>query len=504
MKRFVYVRTSEHNNYYIYDRMEKRLIFVHPILYSIITACSMNKLSIDDSVEKYHEILHQYAIDDLIYYRDKYKYWLSTGLYAPEQEFNMNFSLKMDPANIRSQLANVDQIVFEVTDRCNLKCYYCGYGQLYDFYDARSGSELNREMAFRLIDYMSELWNSSAYTSINKEVCISFYGGEPLLNVPLIQEIIDYISSKKLSEVQFYYSMTTNGVLLKKYSDFLMQHDFHLLISLDGDRLNNSYRTFKNNRASFDLVYENVSFLRNKYPDYFKKRVNFNSVLHNRNTVASIYNFVKNEFDKLPRIGELNTMGVREDAKKEFYQTYQNTTESLHQQEDYSAIEQNMFVLLPDIKSMVYFIHRYTGNVYREYNDLFIDENSITIFPTGTCFPFSRKLFLTTGGKILQCERIAHKYFLGTVNEEGVTIDFEEIAAKFEFWYSKLEKQCKHCLRLGACSQCLFYVEKLENSPKCPGYANVQTLETQLGSSLYHLEETPKEYARITNEISIL
>lgn len=31
------------------------------------------------------------------------------------------------------------------------------------------------------------------------------------------------------------FTMTTNGILLDRYLDFLVQHDFQLLISLDGN-----------------------------------------------------------------------------------------------------------------------------------------------------------------------------------------------------------------------------------------------------------------------------
>jgi uncharacterized protein len=34
--------------------------------------------------------------------------------------------------NIVYALANLPQLVFEITDACNLKCKYCGYGEFYD------------------------------------------------------------------------------------------------------------------------------------------------------------------------------------------------------------------------------------------------------------------------------------------------------------------------------------------------------------------------------------
>lgn len=36
-----------------------------------------------------------------------------------------------------SALANLPQLVFEVTDACNLRCKYCAYGEFYEDYDCR-------------------------------------------------------------------------------------------------------------------------------------------------------------------------------------------------------------------------------------------------------------------------------------------------------------------------------------------------------------------------------
>jgi molybdenum cofactor biosynthesis enzyme MoaA len=32
---------------------------------------------------------------------------------------------------VETQVTNLSQITFEVTDACNFKCKYCGYGELY-------------------------------------------------------------------------------------------------------------------------------------------------------------------------------------------------------------------------------------------------------------------------------------------------------------------------------------------------------------------------------------
>jgi hypothetical protein len=49
--------------------------------------------------------------------------------------------------HIEKQIANINQIVFEVTDSCNLKCSYCGYGDIYGNHDQRLESNFPLESA---------------------------------------------------------------------------------------------------------------------------------------------------------------------------------------------------------------------------------------------------------------------------------------------------------------------------------------------------------------------
>ncbi len=66
------------------------------------------------------------------------------------------------------------------------------------------------------LDYLSVLWNSPLNKSFNNVIHLSFYGGEPLLNVPFIEKVIGYTKGLKNQVRKFAYSMTTNGMLLDK------------------------------------------------------------------------------------------------------------------------------------------------------------------------------------------------------------------------------------------------------------------------------------------------
>ena len=99
----------------------------------------------------------------------------------------------LTPTHICYQLANLKQLTFEVTDACNLNCKYCAYGEFYNDYDQRENKKINSAAVFRLIDYLVDFWRSEQNLSANRNVYISFYGGEPLLNMPFIELVVEYM-----------------------------------------------------------------------------------------------------------------------------------------------------------------------------------------------------------------------------------------------------------------------------------------------------------------------
>lgn len=52
-------------------------------------------------------------------------------------EAQINVSGRLSSDQVDHQLANIHQITFETTERCNLNCKYCGYGDFYEDYDRR-------------------------------------------------------------------------------------------------------------------------------------------------------------------------------------------------------------------------------------------------------------------------------------------------------------------------------------------------------------------------------
>lgn len=130
-----------------------------------------------------------------------------------------------------------------MTDLCNLRCKYCGYGDFYNTHEKRENNFLSFSDAKALIDYLYNIWGHYSGTTFPRKIMFGFYGGEPLLNMNLIKQIIEYIDSlPKIKNTYFIYNMTTNALLLDKYMNFIVEKKINLLISLDGDEYSHSYR----------------------------------------------------------------------------------------------------------------------------------------------------------------------------------------------------------------------------------------------------------------------
>lgn len=409
----------------------------------------------------------------------------------------------IDSKLIAYKLRNLKQIVFEVTDRCNLKCKYCSYGEFYNNYDNRQGKNLSPDKAKLFFDYMASYWNNNPPTSTNKYIYVGFYGGEPLLNIDLIKKIVSYANKIDIPNKRFQFNITTNGILLHNYMDFLVKNGVSVLISMDGNEYSQSYRVDHSGNNSFDKIIRNVNLIKKKHPIFFANHVNFNAVLHNKNSVSEVYHFFKNQFNKIPRISELNTLGIKTETHKKFLEMYKNKNESLHNADDYDDLHEELFLESAETNMLANFIHQYSGNVFNTYNDLFIDKRKLKIIPTSTCVPFHKKVFITVNGKILPCERIGHNYSLGEIAEDGVKIDFEEIAKIYNRRFLKFEKQCSKCFNQQGCNTCMFTIPNLDLTPICPGFMNQQKFEDFKKINLNYLRNHPEYYKRIMEKVII-
>lgn len=403
---------------------------------------------------------------------------------------------------IKHNLIHLPQIIFEVTDACNLRCKYCAYADLYEGYDERKNMKLPFHKARLILDYLHALWKENRVEGVIEPFTIGFYGGEPLLNVPFIKQVMEYAESIESSGKKIYYSMTTNAVLLDKYMDFLAEKEVRLLISLDGDEEGQGYRVDTTGKNLFFKVFNNIKLLQQKHPEYFERLVRFNSVLHSKNSVESTLHFIKEAFGKTPSISPLSTFGIRKDKIEEFNQTYRNYNESVQQAINCESLKNELFIMNPETGTLLNHLYFRSGNVFFNYNNLIMKRTSFAKPVTGTCTPFARKMFVTVKGRILPCERINHEFSFGQITDTSVELNLTNAAEKHNYYIFKYLKQCETCANKSNCFQCVYQIDDINDKQTiCRSYCTEKQKNLEFKQSLKYLTEHPEYLDKILNNV---
>lgn len=210
-------------------------------------------------------------------------------------------------------------ITFIVTKDCQLACKYCY------LVGKNSQERMPWEIAKLAIDYI--LSNEKDFPE--QSVAWDFIGGEPFLEIGLIDKICDYIKTEMFrlnhhwfNSFRFHFS--TNGINYdtQKVQDFIKKNRQHLSIgiTIDGTRekhdLNRIWKTKdgfspkpKDEKGSYDDVVRNIPLWREQFPfDGTKVTISSADIKYIKDSVLHLYSL---------GIHEVNINVVFEDVWKE-------------------------------------------------------------------------------------------------------------------------------------------------------------------------------------------
>ncbi|MDK9704989.1 MAG: SPASM domain-containing protein [Sulfuritalea sp.] len=138
------------------------------------------------------------------------------------------------------------------TLKCNLKCTYCSLG-VGDVLGSQTELEYD-------IDQLAAFVSRHLR---NKEVYVTFYGGEPTLNLDMMQAVM-----RRFPE--FRYQLQTNGTLLDNLPDWMLSRFSNVLVSIDGgETTTDGYR----GRGIWRQVVKNVGNVRSRVAGTVTARV---------------------------------------------------------------------------------------------------------------------------------------------------------------------------------------------------------------------------------------
>jgi len=168
----------------------------------------------------------------------------------------------------------ITHLTLFVSQKCNLKCIYC-YGEGGEY-----GNEglMNSKISTEAVDWLI------SQSKGKKQLGISFFGGEPLLNFSLIKQTVKYAKKQgDKNNKDFEFGITTNATLLNNDKiDFLKCYNIIPIISFDGTKnLQDQQRPFKNGKGSYDCVYKNIITLLEHLPDSICRATLIDNTNHN-------------------------------------------------------------------------------------------------------------------------------------------------------------------------------------------------------------------------------
>lgn len=158
------------------------------------------------------------------------------------------------------RFAPPDTLVLMLTYACNMACRYCCQGEI----PAARENQMSQAVAYRAVDWLMR--NSADAETVN----IGFFGGEPLLRFPLMQEIAAYADRRaSAAGKRVRYGIMTNGLLLTEpVIDFLAANQVQVTVSFDGPAaVQNRNRPLKGGGRSFRLIAGRIRKLLARCPD---------------------------------------------------------------------------------------------------------------------------------------------------------------------------------------------------------------------------------------------
>jgi len=264
-------------NAYVYDVNSGEIIRVDDVVWQIIEDSYCRK---DDVISKYtpqytrDEIARAY--DEICTARDSQNLFL---------DFRPEITMPHSRAAIRDSLnSEREQLILNVTERCNFRCDYCSFTRTNMSWRSHGQRDMSWETARAAIDeflahcrfceakpHPDPASDAGSAVDVSEQFppAITFYGGEPLLNFPLIKKCVEY-TLERVQGQRVCLALTTNGYLLKgNVAKFLATHGVVVKVSLDGPAsVHDQHRRTADGLPTWSTVVENLKAYYRDYPDY--------------------------------------------------------------------------------------------------------------------------------------------------------------------------------------------------------------------------------------------
>lgn len=153
------------------------------------------------------------------------------------------------------QNKEVINLVMNISQDCNLRCTYC-FASTGHYKGERK--LMTKEVAEKTLKWFFEQAKKA------KTLNLHLFGGEPLINIPLVEYIVDICKMlEKEYDKKVFINICTNGTILNdNLLKIIKDNEIGMQISIDGPKeIHDKYRPMANGDSSYDKLRKNVSIM---------------------------------------------------------------------------------------------------------------------------------------------------------------------------------------------------------------------------------------------------
>lgn len=355
---------------------------------------------------------------------------------------NLTFLKNIDRELI---ISNINVLTIEITQSCNFRCKYC--------YLPKTNKTISYDLIARCIDFISEIYRSK------RNLTVGFGTGEPLLEYNLIFKIVEKLRKKNINPK---FTLTTNASQIShSILKFLDEHDFTLVISLDGPE---DITDYNRNKKAYEYAMRAIDLIRSKFT--------------NMNLIISCVLFGIKDLTEIKRINDF----FSELEIDNLVVSFASIDDAINYIELICKTLIKNIAIGADIRNNIVEKNLISRKFQKIY-DSFTNFVNYEVPYLRICFPGER-VMIGLDGNLYLCEKTLHNFEIGCISKG---FDLEKINLLVDEFLLSLDiLGCKTCWAKHFCSRCFHSLGEHLHS-----YCTLEKIETlailKLFTSLFYL-----------------
>lgn len=326
-----------------------------------------------------------------------------------------------------------------VTERCNQRCRYCPFG------GATSGAprpgNMTWDAARQSIDYLL------AHAAEGVVPTLDFYGGEPVLNWPVVQQAILHVRQYlQRSDVEIV--LCTNATLLDRGKlELLIANKVVLQVSLDGPaHVHDGARVMADGRGTHVRVLCVLNWIRHRDPVYYRNCVRLHCTLDVTNDLLELFRYFSRPIFRDLRITFRHRTGgcpaSEADRARHERQLDELANRHLRTLRNRRPFNRALFASIMQ-------------TVFRTLDVRAVGPPAKNPAPNSVCFPGQTMVFVSGDGTFYPCENCTS---MGTeIGDCASGVDFGKAQRMLQAYARLCNRMCQGCWAWRLCSHCFIH-----------------------------------------------